>query len=116
MCQLQVSAVELVQNQFYLLFLEQGNVGEEPLDIFALALFLTTFLNSLFCLGVPKKFHIQGSGSNFGFINSENNGSQAEVVLPLHTTPDCGDRNKIQGNNANVINSMYKIVQSVTRI
>ena len=50
-------------------------------------------------------------GAILDLLDNENNGSQAEVVLSLHTAPACGDRNKIQKNNANVIiNSMYKIV------
>ena len=46
-------------------------------------------------------------GAILDLLDNENNGSQAEVVLPLHTTPACGDRNKIQArgttNNPNVI-------------
>ena len=46
-------------------------------------------------------------GAILDLLDNENNGSQAEVVLPPvaphHTRPACGDRNKIQGNNANVI-------------
>ena len=51
-------------------------------------------------------------GAILDLLDNENNGSQAEVVLPPvaphHTRPACGDRNKIQGNNANVIQCKYK--------
>ena len=40
------------KNHYHFRILDKGNEGEESLDIIALALFLTTFLNFLFWLGV----------------------------------------------------------------